>query len=234
MSTGLDSNNWIFVNYAPGSFGSFLTKVIELSPSVSGSKGLDVFNEYNASHLNVSRWISKFHDGDDLELWAQKTVEQQHDYLINNIQSVPTTLKQVHRLTIPKYNSKFGQHFPNAKFIKITVEPTYINLVAQNMARKTIDNWLTKLADPLKTILSQVSKQQQIEYYLKECRQRITNIVDNTEQPETFNFPVQLFFDTAEFNKIVAQLIEWLGIEAVDHRALHEEFLTRHKEFINQ
>ena len=84
MSVELNYSGWIFVNYAPGSFGSFLTKVIELSPSVAGTKTAEVFNEYNASHLNYSRWIKNLHDGDDIERWIALPAEQQREYLEAN------------------------------------------------------------------------------------------------------------------------------------------------------
>jgi hypothetical protein len=235
MSTTLESKDWIFVNYAPGSFGSFLTKIIELSTSVSGSKNLEVFDEYNASHRNVSRWIGHLHDGDDIESWCRLSVEQQKQFIIDNIQTTTTTGKRVHRLTVPKYNSKFRQHFPNSSFVKLTVEPEQIELVAKNMVNKTFNSWLTnKVDDTLKTILSHVPENQQREHYLKECRQRIINIVDNSVESNTFNFPVSVFFDSEKFSETVNQLANWLDIDPIDITVLHKEFLTRHKEFIKQ
>lgn len=235
MSTELGSTDWIFVNYAPGSFGSFLTKIIELSNSVSGSKSLEVFDEYNASHRNVSRWIRHLHDGDDIELWSQLSVEQQRQFIVDNTQPNDSASKQVHRLTIPKYNNKFRQHFSNASFVKITVAPEEIELIAKNMANKTFNSWRSnKLGGTLKTVLSRVPENQQREHYLKECKQRIINIVDNSVESNTFNFPVGVFFDSAKFKKTVDQLTNWLDIDAVDVTVLHNEFLTRHKEFIKQ
>ena len=180
MSIGVECTAWIFVNYAPGSFGSFLTKVIELSTDVSGEKKSNIFDKNNASHRHISLWIRNLHDGDEIDQWASWPTDQQGQYIAENINQQNTTLRRVHRLTVPKYNYKFRHHFTNAQFIKITVDKNQIDLVAKNMSNKTFGHWIAnKVTVPLKTILTRVSEEDQRKYYLGECRKRIINIVDN-------------------------------------------------------
>lgn len=238
MSVELESNQWIFINYVPGSFGSFLTKVLELSPEVAGTKHPDIFDEYNASHLNITHWIHQFHDGDDIEPWANLSMNEQSEYIksrINLTQFNSTALKKIHRLTVPKYNTLFRKHFVNARFIKITVDPELISVITTTMADKTINNWFTNKVEKnsaLKKVLSKVSPEHRRNRYIRECSTRITNTIDNSTEPATFNFPLTAFFTKLDFKQAVDNLTAWLEINPIDCTELYNQFFKKHNGFI--
>jgi hypothetical protein len=238
MSIAVNSDQWIFINYAPGSFGSFLTKVLELSPEVAGAKKSEIFNEYNASHLNITHWIQQLHDGDDIDAWANLSFEDQNKCINDQIdleQFNSTALKKIHRLTVPKYNALFRKHFVHAQFIKITVEPEFILLIATTMADKTIDNWFTNKIEKnntLKKILSKVSPDQLRAHYIRECTARINDIIDNSIEPATFNFPLTAFFTQTDFCQTVNNLTAWLEINPIDCVELYDQFFKKHNGFI--
>lgn len=230
----IDLDSWIFVNYVPGAFGSFLTKVLELSPDVYGSKTTDIFNQYGASHNNITEWINYFHDGDDLDRWAMLAQDEQQQYILDNVDTAllsTTSLKRIHRLTIPKYNYLFRQHFICSKFIKITVEPQDIEFIVSMMSKKTFYVWMSKISDPLKTVILNISDDKQYEYYNKVCMDHITNILDNAIEPDTFNFPVQAFFSLEKFSTEIDDLTRWLNIQPGNYEDFYNKFFLSHNKF---
>jgi len=231
----VDSDSWIFVNYAPGAFGSFLTKVLESSPDVHGAKTTDIFNQCNASHNDITHWIKYFHDGDELTSWAVLSYEEQQQYILNNINTTlisTTNLKRVHRLTIPKYNYLFKQHFSCAKFIKITIDPVDIDFIADMMCKKTFYEWITfKILYPLKKIMLNIEDNKKQQYYKKVCQKHITDILDNSIEADTFNFPVRAFFSLEQFNIEIDKLTSWLNIQPGNCQDLYNKFFLHHNKF---
>lgn len=231
----VDSDSWIFINYAPGSFGSFLTKILELSPDVYGRKTTDIFNQYNASHNDITKWIRHFHDGDDLIQWSLLSYKEQRQYILDNVNTnliSATELKRIHRFTIPKHNHLYKKHFNHAKFVKITIDPTEIDFVVDMMSEKTLNNWITyKISDQLKKVILNIEYNKQREYYATICKKHIIGILDNSIEEDTFNFPVQAFFSLEQFDEQVENLISWLGIHPGNHQDLYNKFFLHHNKF---
>lgn len=223
-------DRWIFVNYVPGSFGSFIAKVIETSPSVAGNADVDIFDDTGASHKNVSKWITNFHHGDDLDKWYSYNLDDQLNHVGKNI--VPVSKKhlyRVHRLTVPKYHSQFVKTFVNAKFIKIIFDDDIKHVIAKQFCEKTFDVWYNRVEnkDPtLYRILSKVNIKEKKKYYLRQCKQRIDDIKDSTSDKRTMLFDIEDLLKGQEtFNKV----FNFLEITPGNYKTIYNNFLTLHE-----
>jgi len=233
-----DLDSWIFVNYPPGGFGSFLTKTLESSSQVAGCKSQEIFDQYFASHYNVSIWIKRFHDGNDLEKWAMLDPQSREQYILDHaVQDLPLTIKKVFRLTVPKINSIVRQHFSKAKFVKVTVDSDDLDMIAYYMAQKTFDVWFNQRLTPgsdLKKILSNVKEQDQKIFYQQECKKRVCSVIDNSREQNTYNFPFKSFLTRHSFITEVNDLFDWLCLDKIDCVNLYNMFFDAHNGFSKQ
>jgi hypothetical protein len=231
----LSSNSWIFVNYVPGSFGSFLTKCIESSTGVAGTKEKNFFDQDNASHLGISIWIHKFHSGDDLKYWHDLDHTQRLEFLQLNIQPTQHMQRRVHRLTNPRINREIQQYFPNARFVKICVQPDMLSFVTKQMADKTYTEWIKKIATinpSLHQVIDRVPESLSRKKYLDESQKYIETIIDNTEELHTYNFDVANFVNWERFTAAINRLYKWLDIPPADIQDIYTEFHKRHQPFV--
>lgn len=223
-------DKWIFVNYVPGSFGSFITKIIETSPSVAGNADVDIFDDNGASHKNLSRWITNFHHGDDLDKWYSYNLRDQLKHLEKNIVPVREKhLYRVHRLTVPKYHSQFVKTFVNAKFIKIIFDDDIKHVIAKQFCDKTFDVWynLVKNKHPvLYKILSKVNTQEKKRYYLTQCNKRIDNIKDSTSDKRTLLFGIA---DLLKGKETFDKVFTFLDIQPGNYKTIYNNFLKLHE-----
>lgn len=234
MSTEVKWDKWIFVNYVPGAFGSFLTKAIEASPEVASSDKPGIFDQDNASHQNIMPWIENWHDGDEIDRWILLDVNQQRSYLDKNINwnliDQYPNMARVHRLTVPKLNDHFRQFWPNSKFVMITVPDQYLDLVIDQMYKKTFKTWLWKLdkkRDALSKVITQIPRTKQLEHFRKICQDRIHAIHSN-RSIDCFDFPINCFLDNDNFAKKMQELFDWLKITPGNTQDLYKEFANLH------
>ena len=232
-----DDKQWIFVNYVPGAFGSFITKVIETSPDVYGNPG-EVFNKNGASHNSLTNWIDNFHDGNVIEMWASLDLTDRENYISNaiNVSSCRSTdLHRVHRLTVPSLHDLFVDTFTNAKFIKVVFEENYYDLIVDMMCKKTyIDGSHGALAkiknkDPqLYKILKNVPMEHQRKWYRKQCITVIDRTKDIKPAERTLLFNVADLFN-GNYNNAFNTMFKFLNIKPGQYTDLIEKFLEIHK-----
>ena len=192
----------VVINYPVGCFGSFLMHCLHHSNSTYYKlPNSDVFVNSGAAHNHINEFFYSFHDPRSLQDWLIKPEEVRYD-LLNQYWNPPkefTTSKlyYVHRLTLPKYNNIFKKHFPTSKFVKITVDDSEIDFLANVFCKKIPYDYNNKPNVPSKK-----------KNYFKWTR-------NNDAENDVYDFNVKHFINgtfTSEFNK----LCEWLNFEKVD------------------
>jgi len=231
----LNDHCWIFVNYVPGAFGSFITKVIETSPDVYNIDG-KVFDKHGASHKNIAVWFHNFHDGDELDAWAKLNKDDQISYVYNALNTKlynSTTLYKVHRFTNPSKHHLFVNMFPQAKFVKVVFSSTYLNKIVDQMVQKTFDGWFEtqcKIQNPdLYKILNNVPVEYQLAHYRKECIARIESTIDNSVDERTMLFNAKDLFNDRAVNTF-DKMFKFLNIAPGNYDTLLQEFLKIHSD----
>lgn len=229
-------DKFIFVNYVPGSFGSFLTKVIELSTEVETRSKTNEsdFDSTGAAHNNITEWITYFHHGDDLDNWLTFTDSDKIKYITDNLICSNTNKNKTHRLTIPAKNDVFIKFFPTAKFIKITMCNQYLDIVASLMAKKTFQGWLEHemINNPIKfKIMQRLNKTQQNTAYKNICHKRILGIMSDTTDINTFNFGIEEFFQYDTFYKKYIEMCKFLNISHCDITTIYNEFKNINQDY---
>jgi len=229
----LQDDKWIFVVYVPGSFGSFISRVIETSHDVF-SKSPDIFNKRGASHLNLSLYIEKFHNLNNIRQWANLNEKERIHYILDNITPLyyQTKLHKVHRLTSPKLHSLFLNTFPNAKFIKVIYNPKHEHVVIDNMCRKTYPTTLKEViqeSNPaLYKVLINSSTANQRKWYYKECIKQIDSAGANSEPSErTFLFDLEHLF-SKKHKDAFNQTFNFLKITPGAYDEIYKKFMTIH------
>ena len=226
----LDDARWIFVNYVPGAFGSFITKVIESSPDVYNTDG-ESFDAYGASHENVTEWLRKFHHGNDLDYWSTLSASDRSSYINFTDLCYKTDLHRVHRLTLPKHHDLFLETFSQAKFIKVVFDQEYFDLIVDMMCSKTyedtLENVIKHTDSQLYKVLTNTTPEQQQKWYRKQCIKRIEDINDQQPAERTFLFNIKTLFD--QTSDSFSALFDFLEIAPGNYTKLHTDFLKIHQ-----
>jgi len=191
----------VFINYPAGCFGSFLTQCLHHSESSHHRlPNSDVFMNDGTAHRYIIEYLDSFHTPQQLNEWTTKSKEEKYA-LLNQRWTPPvdflnSTLYYIHRLTLPKYNFMFKMHLPASKFVKITIDDSEMDFLADILCRKIPygPNNQPNTPDIIKT-------------YFKRSRSNYT-------EDGVYNFNVRNFIDGTfldEFDK----LCEWLNFEKV-------------------
>lgn len=228
----LNDHCWIFLNFVPGAFGSFITKVIQTSPDVYNIDG-KTFDKHGASHKNIAVWLHNFHDGDDLTAWGKLSKNDRVSYVYNALNTKlynSTTLYKVHRFTDPSQHHLFVDMFPQAKFVKVVFPSAYFNKIVDQMVQKTFNDWLEKYKTQnpdLYKVLNNVPVEYQLAHYRKECIARIENTIDNNAAERTMLFNVEDLFNGQQVNSF-NKMFKFLNIAPGNYDTLLQEFLQIH------
>ena len=189
-------DNVVFINYVPGSYGTFLYHC--LSPKIK----VDVFAQDGSAHINLTEVFPKFHEYNDLKEWLSLTEQQKSISIINfeklHSQNDPKKL-YVQRITHPKSTKIIKQYFPGAKIIKITIDNYCIYHVAEKFLAK-VEN--IPICDAVGFICDNI---------------------DNEETEGVFNLPVRYFID-GRIVKYIQLIRDWVGLPKADITQLYEEF----------
>lgn len=229
----LTDKNWIFLTYVPGSFGSFITKVIESSPDVYSRKN-DNFTPVGSSHKGQNLWIKKFHNGMDIDIWEKLDFYKKQQYILKNITEYyyQTDLKKVHRFTVPKFHNLLIEIFPNAKFVKVVYGKKYEQTVIDMMSKKTYNGTLEKTIKfdnpDLYKILTNSSQEKQHIWYRKQCDKRIEQIKDFTVAKNTFMFDIENLFNGKHYEAF-DKLFAFLDLKTGNYENLIGNFLELHR-----
>jgi len=207
----MDDSRIVFINFLPGSFGSFLLKCLSASPSVFlRTKDSNFFDEIGASHYDISQYLENFHSRQDIDYWLALSDIEKHNFLLNNWQPpkefIESNLYYVHRILTPKRTKEIKFYFPNSKIIKITIPNKHAETISRMYEIKRVavsKNWENNLG---KVPLSYVTLN------------KSNDIIDGV-----YNFDVSHFMENTfltEFDK----LCEWLNFEKVDVSEFYEKF----------
>lgn len=207
----------VFVNYPVGSFGSFLTTCLRQTPN-AGNKltNTDVFDQFGSAHRQIEEWLDPFHSPPILTSWLQLPDNIKQQSIINSWKPpksfVESDLFYVHRLTVPYATDTFMKFFPEAKFIKIIVNDSEIDDVAEMFYRKIMNNNpQVHIQLPNGISAKQFS-------YDSVCEHRNNEIIHGV-----YNFNVKWFLD-GSFVEEFDRLCEWLGFEKIDLTDFYERF----------
>jgi hypothetical protein len=205
----MNDSRIVFINYIPGSFGSFLLKCLSATPNVFlRTTGSDFFDELGASHYDIPHYLENFHDKKDIEDWLRLD-DDEKSILIDKLWNPPeqfihSNLYYIHRLLVPLRTEEIKSYFPNAKFIKINVPDKYIVTVLRMYESKRTP--VLKGKDLGKVMFSYVTKN------------RNNDIIDGV-----YNFDISHLMENT-FLKEFDRLCEWLDFEKTDVSELYEKF----------
>lgn len=197
----IGSDRIVFINFIPGSFGSFLLHTLSYSPSVFLKNKKDIyFDETGAAHHNIKQYLENFHDG----LFVKNWIDMPSDTKIEQLEQswkppqkfIDSNLYHIHRLVVPNYTPIFKKYIPAAKYIKITVPDHYLPLVESMIRKKMIDN--------------------NYPVYVKDLQSN--DIIDGV-----YNFDISHFIEGTFLNEF-DKLCEWLNFEKVDVSKQYERF----------
>lgn len=229
----LNDKHWIFVNYVPGSFGSFITKVIETSPAVYNTPG-EAFNKRGSSHLSQTLWIKGFHDGNAIDNWSDLDPQDRIKYIIDNTTELyhQTDLYKVHKFTVPKLHNLFLETFPKSKFIKVIYDERHHDTIVDLMCNKTypttLEKYFKQVNPQLYKVLTSISAEKQRIWYRKQCENRIISVRDNRPAERTHLFNVSNLFN-GKHDTAFDKLFKFLGIVPGNYDKLIEDFLQIHQ-----
>jgi len=208
----MDDSKIVFINFVPGSFGSFLLKCLSASPSVFlRTTDCDFFDEVGASHYNIKQYLHKLHDPEDIKHWL--TLSDKESFINENWKPDPefndSGLYYIHRLLIPKQTVAIKSFFPNAKFIKITIPDKHISTVIKMRKIKS---------DPIQHMMPSSGKYPSTIMWPAIAGHRNNAIIADVYDFDISHFIENTFID--EFNK----LCEWLNFEKADVSEFYEKF----------
>jgi len=197
----------IFVNFLPGSFGSFLTHCISFSPDVfTKTATTDIFDEVGGAHRHIREFLKEFHTEKHIHDWSLVDIEQQENIIKNQWHPPQEFLLSnkyhVHRVLGPKYIPDLLRFFSKSKFVNITIKPEHISLIRDMYAKKGSHVLKNNVSSPY-------------HYYL------MKQYCDTIEK--VYNFDVS-FFLNGNFLQEYEKLMNWLGLHKADVSELYENF----------
>ena len=199
----LDSDRIIFINYTPGSFGSFLSSCLRMSPSVHNKLlNKDIFNEYGSAHKQLIEYMIDFHQHGILSDWVNYSDEQKHKTILHRWQPPDdfekSSLFYIHRLIIPNSTDVFVKFFPKSRFIKINVDDNEVDIISKMFHKKILN-----VENPTAPHKSKLAKK------------FIKTHINNDIIEGVYNFNVRWFLD-GSFIKEFDKLCEYLNFKKVD------------------
>jgi hypothetical protein len=138
-----DGSRVVFINFAVGSFGSFLWHTLAQSKTSYDKSTLEnTFDEHGAAHNNVAMNLRHFHSREDITKWRELDSDARKKAIENNWKDPVYWDKSnkvyVHRVTTPQYSSEILKACPTAKLIIIDFDKDDVPLIASMLAKKVI------------------------------------------------------------------------------------------------
>ena len=119
-----DGSRIVFINYAVGSFGSFLLHALAQSKTSYLKSSLEnTFDVHGAAHNNLNVYLHNFHSQADIIKWLRLDSDTRKKTVENNWKDPgywdETNTIYIHRVTTPQYSSEIIKACPNSKLIII-------------------------------------------------------------------------------------------------------------------
>ena len=138
-----DGSRVVFINFAVGSFGSFLWHTLAQSKTSYDKSILEnTFDEHGAAHNNVAMNLRHFHSREDITKWRELDSDARKKAIENNWKDPvywdESNKVYVHRITTPQYSSEILKACPTAKLIIIDFDKDDVPLIASMLAKKVI------------------------------------------------------------------------------------------------
>ena len=208
-----DGSRVVFINFAVGSFGSFLWHTLAQSKSSYDTSLLeDTFDEYGRAHNNLNVYLHNFHSRDDILKWLELDNDARKKTLKDSWKDPAywdeSNTTYIHRVTTPQFSSEILKASPNSKLIIIDFDEDDVPLIA-NMLTK-------KILIPLQLIPDTISIK----------RASTTMVMERFPEKNVdgaYYFKFKYFLDESfidEFNK----LCEWLNFDVPDITEWYKEF----------
>lgn len=208
-----DGSRVVFINFAVGSFGSFLWHTLAQSKSSYDTSLLeDTFDEYGRAHNNLNVYLHNFHSRDDILKWLELDNDARKKTLKDSWKDPAywdeSNSMYIHRVTTPQFSSEILKASPNSKLIIIDFDEDDVPLIA-NMLTK-------KILIPLQLIPDTTSIK----------RASTTMVMESFPEKNVdgaYYFKFKYFLNESfinEFNK----LCEWLNFEVPDITEWYKEF----------
>jgi len=210
-------NRVVFINFAVGSFGSFLWHALAQSKTSYDTSLLeDTFDKYGAAHNSLNVYLHHFHSRSDILKWLELDCDARKKAVKDSWKDPAywdeSKTMYIHRVTTPQYSSAIIKACPSSKLIIIDFDEDDIPLIASMLAKKII----------IPMVLSQGNLP-----YETSIKQMSTNMVmdslpeKNVEGAYYFKFK---YFLNESFNDEFNKLCKWLNFEIPDITEWHREF----------
>jgi hypothetical protein len=208
-----DGSRVVFINFAVGSFGSFLWHTLAQSKSSYDTSLLeDTFDEYGRAHNNLNVYLHNFHSRDDILKWLELDNDARKKTLKDSWKDPAywdeSSTMYIHRVTTPQFSSEILKASPNSKLIIIDFDEDDVPLIASMLTKKILI--------PLQLIQDTTSiKRASTTMVMKSFPEK------NVEGAYYFKF--KYFLDESfidEFNK----LCKWLNFDVPNITEWYKEF----------
>jgi hypothetical protein len=207
----MNDSRVVFINFLPGSFGSFLLKCLSASSTVFiRTKDSTFFDELGASHYDIPHYLENFHSKQDIDDWLElPDLDKQRvltEYWNPPKEFIESDLYYIHRILTPKRTKEIKSYFPNSKVIKIIIPDKYVMTVLRMYETKRVPILKDRENNLGKVMFSYVTNN------------RNNDIIDGV-----YNFDVSHLMENtflAEFDK----LCEWLNFEKANVSEFYEKF----------
>lgn len=213
-----DDSRIVFINFAVGSFGSFLWHTLAQSKTSYDSSLLEnTFDEYGRAHNNLNVYLHNFHSRDDILKWLELDSDARKKAIKDSWKNpghwqypecpgywYDSDTMYVHRVTTPQYSSEIQKACPNSKLIIIDFDEDDVPLIASMLAKKIM---VPQQLSQGKTLNETAIK-----------RMSTTMVMSNLPEKNVegaYYFKFKYFLDESfidEFNK----LCKWLNFEVPD------------------
>jgi hypothetical protein len=212
-----DGSRIVFINFAVGSFGSFLWHTLIQSKSSCNSSLLEnTFDEYGAAHNSLCTYLHHFHSRNDINKWRELDSDARKKAIEGNWKDPPYWNKSntiyIHRVTTPQFSSEIMKASPNSKLVIIDFDEDDVPLIASMLGKKVILPMQLSLGNtPDKTLIKRMSTDM------------VMDSIPEKNIDRAYYFKFKYFLNESfidEFNK----LCEWLNIEVPDITEWYKTF----------
>jgi hypothetical protein len=197
---GIEFSNLVFINYVPGSYGSFLGHCLRETIRT------DIFTDNNTTHTYEDDPFPTLHDHHKIIEWADTTHDEKMESMYKFHHIYESKLEKnkllIQRATNPKATQFLCDYFPGSKIIKINIDNYCIYHVANNVINK-IEN--IPISDAVGFV----------------C-----DTINNENIEGVYNLSVRSFLN-GKFIQEINHIRRWLDLKIVDITELYEEFKRR-------
>ena len=201
-----DGSRVVFINFAVGSFGSFLWHTLAQSKtSYDVSLLEDTFDEYGRAHNSLCMYLHHFHSRADINKWRALDSNARKKAIEDNWKDPAywdeSNTMYIHRVTTPQFSSEILKASPKSKLIIIDFDEDDVPLIASMLGKK--------IMIPMQLSLGNIPSEFLIE------RMSTDMIIDSMPEKNVdgaYYFKFKYFLNESfidEFNK----LCEWLNFE---------------------